>query len=318
MNEPFYRYKTFMIETYGAPLYRVPIDLGLGCPHRKANGRGGCTFCPPDGSRAGTTQGCRTLEAQVRRGIAFARGRYGAEHFMAYIQAFTGTLAPADAQADTAARLLALHPFDALSIGTRPDCLPPPVLRFLADLRRRVELWIELGVQTVHDATLQRVNRGHDWACSRRAIRSLHRRGIRTAVHVILGLPGEGTRHFRKTAEALADLPIDAIKIHNLHVVRGTRLAETYVRRPFPVFDEEEYLDILIDFLRRLPARLPVIRLTTDTAAAELLAPRWRWSKGQFLNRLRERMRREGLRQGDLCVATPASGELLEPVTWSE
>lgn len=306
---PYYRYKQYMLDRYGAPLYRVPIDLGLGCPHRRCDGSGGCAFCPPDGSRAAQTRGAASIEEQISAGVAFARRRYGAEHFMAYVQAFTGTFASPETQRALFARILDAFPFTAMSIGTRPDCLSAATLDGLAALRASTDLWVEVGVQTVHDATLRRINRGHDHAASRRAIRELAARGIRVAVHVIVGLPGETGAHCEDTAEALSALPIDGIKIHNLHVVRGAALAAEYAERPFAVLDEYCYADILVGMLRRLPPAVAIMRLNTDTAPADLVAPRWSMTKGAFLAHVTRRMEALGAMQGDMLrVASHAEG----------
>jgi radical SAM protein (TIGR01212 family) len=219
---------------------------------------------------------------------------------MAYIQAFTGTYAPPEQLQALLSLILDSYPFTALSIGTRPDCLPKNILEVLEKVRSRTDLWIELGIQTVHDKTLRRIHRGHDWSCSRAAIEALHTKGIPVAVHVILGLPGETTRHFRQTASLLAELPLAGIKIHNLHVVRGTALEAEFRKSPFPLLDEIQYAQILIDFLRRLPDSLPVMRLTTDTPKQELVGPRWHMDKGTFLAFLNRQMERNSLRQGDL------------------
>ncbi len=297
---PFYTHKQYMIDTYGYPLYRIPIDLALGCPHRRIDGAGGCSFCPEHGARAAQTMRSETIEEQVSSGVAFARDRYNAEHLMAYAQAFTGTFATESEQRVTYERILKMFEFDAISIGTRPDCLQKTTLNFLCELNQRLEVWIELGVQTVHDATLKRINRGHGWEASRKAIVALKARGIKTAVHVILGLPGETPKDFNTTAETLARFPIDGIKIHNLHVIKGTALAEEFKRDPFPVYDEHEYADILIDFLRRIPASVAVIRVNTDTPESELIAPHWNISKPIFRDYVIAEMIRKGIRQGDL------------------
>jgi len=296
---PYYHYKQFMIDTYGAPLYRVPIDLGLGCPHRDKGDTGGCAFCAEDGSRAPQTFGADSIGAQIASGLDFARSRYGATRFMAYLQAFTSTHAPPEAQQRMYRSVFDAFPFDAISIGTRPDCLPAPALALLVDLRRRTDVWVELGLQTCHDATLEAINRGHDWECSRRAVLALHDRGIKVAAHVILGLPGETPQHFRRTAEAIAALPVAAIKVHNLHVIRGTHLAEQWLAHPFPVYDEHDYASFLIDFLRRLPPRVGVIRISTDTPANKLIAPRWMMKKSQFADYVTAEMKRQGRFQGD-------------------
>lgn len=296
---PYFTYRQFMQERYGEPLYRVPVDPGFGCPNRRADGSGGCAFCGAAGARSMQTRSVQTIEEQVEKAMAFARERYGARRFMAYIQAFTGTFAPHSEQRRLYLALLERHSFDALAVGTRPDCLPAETIELLRTLRRRTDVWVELGVQTVHDATLARLHRGHDWAASRTAIGVLKAAGLQVAVHVILGLPGETVRHFRETALALAALPLDGIKIHNLHVVRGSALADEFARQPFPVYDEEAYAAIVIDFLRHLPPRLPIFRLCTDTPEDELIAPRWRMTKSQFIPWVRDRMRAAGIRQGD-------------------
>ena len=208
----------------GAPLHVLPLDIGSGCPHRHAHG-GGCTFCPADGARARQLRDTNSLRDQVKAAAGFAVERYRATRFAAYIQAFTGTLAPAAEQRALYTALLDMFPFEALSRGTRPDCLDPDTLELLKELSQRLPVGVELGVQTIHDETLTRINRGHDWACSRDAIRRLKAHGLRVAAHVIIGLPGEEVTHFRATADALAAEPIDAIKLHNLHVLRGTTLA---------------------------------------------------------------------------------------------
>jgi radical SAM protein (TIGR01212 family) len=254
-----------------------------------------------------------TLEEQIGAAVAFARGRYGARRFMAYVQAFTGTFAPASEQRDLYLRVLDRFPFDALSVGTRPDCLPPATLQLLVDLKERLDVWVELGVQTAHDETLARVERGHTWAASRDAILALDANGLMVAAHVILGLPGEGPAQFRATARRLAGLPVAGVKIHNLHVVRGTRLAAEFASRPFPVYDAAGYAAVAIDFLRRLPPHVAIMRLCTDTPRDRLIAPHWRVGKSEFVQLVQRTMLEHGWRQGDLTGLTrtgraPAGG----------
>ncbi len=297
---PFYKYKNYMIDRYGEPLFRVPIDFGFGCPHRGPDGIGGCTFCCEDGGRAEQTINADTVDAQVRAGIEFARSRYYARKFMAYIQAFTGTFAPASVQRKLYETLLDKYAFDALSIGTRPDCLPLSTIEFLQELANKQEVWVELGVQTTHNRTLQRINRGHDWETSRNAIMELHKAGIMVVVHLMIGLPGESVADNLQTAETIAQLPVDGIKIHNLHIIRGTELAEEYKTEPFHLYDEEEYADILIEILRRLPADMAVMRVNTDTPKERLIAPQWQMSKPVFINYVVRLMNKLAVKQGDL------------------
>ncbi|MGQ9661149.1 MAG: TIGR01212 family radical SAM protein [Kiritimatiellia bacterium] len=299
---PFHTFRELLIRRYGEPLYRVALDLGLSCPHRRPDGSGGCTFCAADGSRARYLGNAVAIADQVLRGVEFARRRYGANRFMAYVQAFTGTFASVDEQRRLYETVLGNYTFDALSIATRPDCLPPATIALLAALKQRVDVWVEVGVQTVHDRTLERINRGHDWETSRRAILSLAQAGLHVLVHVIIGLPGESSDDFRVTAKTIGGLPVEAIKIHNLHVVRGTILAEEYAACPFPVYDEYQYAELLIDFLRHLPDRMAIARINTDTPAADLIAPRWKMDKARFRHYVATEMIRRGIRQGDLAV----------------
>ncbi len=296
---PYYTYKQYLIDTYGHRVYRVPIDLGWGCPNRNAGGSGGCTFCPGDGARGMQITGKEAIEAQVKAGVDFARERYGVQHFMAYIQAFTGTHAGLAEQEKQYRRVLAGYPFESLTIGTRPDCLPEPTLDLLSEFRQELDVIVELGVQTVHDATLDRIRRGHRWAESLAAIEALAARRIRVIAHVILGLPGETPAHFARTSDTLAHLPLDGVKLHNLHVIRGTPLADEYARHPFPVMDEDDYAEEVIGFVQRLPPHMTILRIRTDTPAEELIAPRWHLKKGSFIHMVEQRMRTTNRRQGD-------------------
>ncbi|MBT3191654.1 MAG: TIGR01212 family radical SAM protein [Verrucomicrobia bacterium] len=299
-STPYYTYRQFMRDRYGEQLQRIPIDLGFGCPNRETDGSGGCSFCAEHGGRSQQTLRADGWEEQVDMALAYARQRYGAKRFMGYCQAFSGTFASAGELRDTYARILAHTPFDAFVIGTRPDCLDPDTVDGLKTLASETDLWVELGVQTVHDRTLKRVNRGHDWACSRDAIERLHAAGIQCAVHVIFGLPGETESDYHLTAVKLSQLPIAGIKFHNLHVVRNTELGAAYLAKPFPLLDEHDYAEAVIDAIRLMPPEIPIMRLQTDTASDALLAPHWQMKKGQFIDYVERQMLKRGLRQGDL------------------
>ena len=332
VDKPYLQYKDYMKARYGEPLFRVPIDFNLGCPNREADGTGGCTFCNVRGSAAVQTLGAETVEEQMHEAIRFARDRYGAKKYMAYIQAFSATFG--GKQQPMYLELLDAFDFTAVSIGTRPDCLTPQAYDFLAELNKHIEVWVELGVQTVHDRTLERVNRGHDWASSEQAIHELHDLGIKVAVHAILGLPGETAADFQQTADTLAALLIDAVKIHNLHIEKGTTLALEHTLRGQssdlsvylnprtdpsvdpsvapPLFMEHDYAEHLMDFIRRMPPGIPIMRLTTDTLDEKLIAPKWHMAKGQFKDYVIQQMVCREWKQGDLFVdeaSSPAQDE---------
>ena len=299
-SSPYFDFKTYLMSRYGEPLYRVPIDLEYGCPNRNKDGSGGCTFCPLDGSRAVQTINAITVEDQIEKAVMFAKERYKAKAFMAYFQAYTSTFANITKQKETYARILGHYPFRALTIGTRPDCLSDAIVEYLQELNESLDVYIELGVQTVHDETLKRINRGHDWASSEKAIKRLHDAGLHASAHVILGLPGEGPDKYRETAEKLAVLPLGAIKLHNLHVLKNTVMAKEYAEEKFHLLEPLEYGEHVIDFLRRTPSDRSVMRLNTDSKDEELIAPRWSIGKGQLIEWVKNQMVCRGVRQGDL------------------
>lgn len=313
MQKNYCDYKSYMIDRYGHALFRIPIDLGLGCPNREADGSGGCSFCPTHGARAQQTVQSESIEEQVADAIQFATRRYRAKKFAAYFQAYTSTFAPQSEQRQLFERVLRAHPFDAIFVGTRPDCLDDDTLDFLCELNKTTEVWVELGVQTAHDATLARVNRGHDWASSERAIRLLKERGLSVAAHIILGLPGETAAQASQTADALAQLPIDGVKIHNLHIIKDTQLAREYSEAPFPVLAPFEYAEQVIDFMRRMPARIPIMRMQTDTPDAERIAPNWLIEKGQFIEYVDHQLHFREQQQGDLFDTATARPSPVTP-----
>lgn len=307
---PYYTFPQWMIDHYGEILHRVPLDLGFGCPNRGRDGAGGCTFCAEDGGRAQQILSAETLECQIDQGIHFARRRYGAQAFMAYVQAFTGTFAPESEQRRLINGILDRFPFRALSIGTRPDCLHDETISVLCELRKRLDVWVEVGLQTSHDETLRAIRRGHTWEQSCAALRRLHAAGLRTAVHLITGLPGETPAHVRATADALGALPFGGIKIHNLHVLRNTALAVQTSGVHVP--DEFEHAEMVIDILRRIPPGVAVMRVQTDSPDADRIAPRWTMTKGRFAEFVETQMRLREVRQGDLRAGTPPPPQTAE------
>lgn len=299
VEKPFFDYRRYMVERYGKPLFKVPVDFNYGCPHRDQHHQGGCTFCPEDGSRAVQIMGIDSLEAQIKTAMDFSKRRYGAQGFACYVQAYTATFAPARKFREQITDLLDRYPFDALHLGTRPDCLPEGTLDVLQELSEKIDLWVELGLQTVHDRTLEFIQREHDWACSEKGIQKLSDRGIQVVSHVILGLPGESREDMVETARVMARQPLDGIKIHNLHVIEGTEMAHQHRRKPFRLLGEQEYLHLLTDFLQELPPKMPVMRINTDTPNKDLVAPHWHIEKGQLRRSLETLMHQLDVRQGD-------------------
>jgi radical SAM protein (TIGR01212 family) len=304
---PYFDFSTYLKERYGGPVVRIPVDIGFGCPHRQGEdgrGAGGCDFCGDDGSRAAYLGDRKTVAEQVQAGLTLAEKRQAGEKYflMAYLQAYTSTHDPLKQLRQKIAEVLAQAEFKIITLSTRPDCLSDEVLDYLTELQEFYDVWVELGIQTANDKTLAAVNRGHDFESSRQAVLQLNSLNIPVAAHVILGLPGETAEEVRHTAEELAKLPLSGIKIHNLLVLKGTVLEKRFLAGEFQALDEHEYGELLMDFLRRIPASWPVMRISADAVPQVLVAPRWWMQKGQFLEYVVRQMQERGWRQGDLIV----------------
>lgn len=274
--------KDYFIRKYGEPIQRIPIDLGLSCPHRK-DGKGGCAFCSEDGSRARHLKAGMSLREQVERGVEYTAGRYAAKPpYAVYFQAFTATNADVATLRGLYDEVLKMAEFNTVIIATRPDCLPDETIDLIAELNTKYDVWVELGVQTANDDTLDFINRGHhfDAVCS--AVTRLHERGIKVAAHVILGLPGETSEDYLRTARKLAALPFSGIKVHNLLILKGTRMERMFHDGQVVPMSEYEYANELAAFLRELPEGWIVMRLCADAPDQEIIAPNWWMGKSAF------------------------------------
>lgn len=297
---PYLSHKAYMQSRYGEALFSIPVNLEFGCPNRTKKGSGGCSFCPEHGARAAQIADAKSVEEQIEKALAFAKRRYKASSFALYIQAYTGTFASLVKQKEAYEKLLSLYPFRALHIGTRPDCLTLGTLEYLRELDQKIDVVVELGVQSLHDVSLEQINRGHDAACSLEAIRRLHAYGLKVYAHLIIGLPHETPVMWKESVQGLVDAGIDGIKFHNLHIIQNTDLAHEYAKNPFALLSEYEYAEALMELLRTIPSHIPILRLATDTPDHELIAPQWHMAKGQFGEYVAQSMRYRGITQGDL------------------
>ncbi|MCA1989633.1 MAG: TIGR01212 family radical SAM protein [Desulfarculus sp.] len=285
---------------FGGRVAKVGLDLGLGCPNRQP-GRGGCAFCTP--LAAGQGLGTLPLERQWdlgRERLAAAAARRGQTppRMLAYLQAFTSTHAPAPRLAALYARVAALPEVAGVVISTRPDCLDRPRWEVLADLAARQPLWLELGLQSAHDPTLVAIDRGHDRTVFDAAVDQARARGIDVAAHVILGLPGETQRHTDATADHLARLGVWGVKLHQLMVLEGSRLAADWRAGRLTPWSLSQWAAATAGFLARLPEAMVVHRLAADPGPETLLAPDWAANKGLALDALGRYMLEHDLRQG--------------------
>jgi uncharacterized protein len=306
---PFRTYARYLRERHGTTVYRVAVDAGFGCPNRPACDRttGGCTYCAADGARAPYQEASVAgLEAQVRDGMAFLRRRYDARAFILYFQAYSNTYAPVETLRRIYDAGLALGPFVGMNVATRPDCIDEEKAQLLAGYATpEREVWVEMGLQSAHDATLARIGRGHTMEEFRAAYATVKSQGIKVAVHLIFGLPGENAEDIRETVAAVAALRPDGVKLHNLHVVRGTRLAAEHARGEITAPCPARHLSYLVEALEGLPPETVIMRMATDTPSDRLLAPRGAPAKGDFIDAVAAALRARGTVQGSAWRPLP-------------
>jgi len=302
-RKAFQLYSTYLKARFGGRVHKISIDAGFGCPNRDG-GRAahGCLFCDPGGSGAVGIERSEPIPVQLERAKELMRRKYRAKYFIAYFQPFSNTFAPVEVLRDCYDQALAVEDVVGLAVGTRPDCLPEEILDLLAEYHQRTYFWLELGLQTSHDRSLSYLQRGHDYRCFHDSYRRAKQRGLRICVHLILGLPGESREDILATAEEMARLKVDGVKLHLLHVLDGTPLGELYKQGQVPMLEMQEYVELAVDFIERLPPDTLIQRLTGDGPRNILLAPLWSMNKWEVLNAIDAELERRGTRQGELFI----------------
>jgi radical SAM protein (TIGR01212 family) len=303
LDRRYNAFSRFLRARFGGKVVRVTIDAGFTCPNVDGTvTTGGCVFCDNRSFSPNRRLPRTTVRAQVERGVALLGRRYGAERFLAYFQAATNTHAPIERLRRLYDEALDHPQIVGLAVGTRPDSVPDGVLDLLQEYARTSYVLLELGLQSIHDRSLEWMNRGHDAAAFLDAVRRCEGRGFDVCAHVILNLPGESHADMSATADALAALPVQAVKIHNLHVVRGTPLEEMFRRGEVRLFERDEYVEVLCDFLERLPAEMVIQRLSGDAPPDYLVAPAWCADKPALLRAIHDELSRRDSWQGRRVV----------------
>jgi radical SAM protein (TIGR01212 family) len=281
------RYNTFnnyLKQYFGQRVYRVPLDAGFTCPNRDgARAFGGCTFCDDRGSGAPTIDARLSVKQQLEAEIKRIRNRYKANKFLAYFQAFSNTYAPEGVLKELYDAALAHQDVVGLCIGTRPDCLADNVLDLLAEYSQKTFLWLEVGLQSSHDRTLNLINRGHTAEEFFDAVKRAKKRGLKVATHLIFGLPGETEAQMMETVALVAKSELDGIKIHQLCVYKGTPMEADYKENRLPLLGEAEYVDLVVRALELLPREMIIMRLVAEGSEDELIAPSWSFAKNRVM-----------------------------------
>ncbi len=284
-------YGTWMRRRFPFRVQKISIDAGFSCPNRDGSiSHGGCIFCDNRTFNPSYCNPKKSVAEQIGEGKAFFARKYPDMKYLAYFQAYSNTYAPLPRLKALYEEALAQEDVVGLVIGTRPDCVSDELLDYLAELNKRTFLVVEYGIESANDATLRLINRGHDFATSRRAVELTHERGILVGGHIIIGLPGEDAEESLRQAPIISSLPLDFLKIHQMQIIRGTRLAEMYEKEPFHLYTVEEYIELISKYIQLLRNDLVLERFVSQSPAELLIAPRWGMKNYEFTNLLNNRL----------------------------
>lgn len=311
-GEKPYRSLDWQLKTrFGEKVYKLALNGGMGCPNRDGKvGRGGCIFCSEGGSGDFAADGHLSVKEQIAIQKEALREKKPARKYIAYFQAYTNTYAPTEYLEQIFTEAIEDPEVVILSIATRPDCLPEDVLDLLAQLNRQKPVWVELGLQTMHEESARMIHRGYDLACFEQAVRGLRSREIDVIVHTILGLPGEGNKEVFHTIDYLNHMDIQGIKLQLLHILKGTQLGQIYLEQQegqefvIPV-TMEAYIDLVINCVEHLSPEITIHRLTGDGPKDLLLAPMWSTRKRTVLNEIHKEMKKRDAWQGKRYERSP-------------
>lgn len=279
----------------GCKVQKISVNAGMTCPNRDGTlGTGGCTFCNNQTFNPAYCRTEKTVTQQLEEGKRFFARKYPEMKYLAYFQAYTNTYAALDRLKELYEEALCVPDVVGLVIGTRPDCMPDNLLDYLEELNRRTFLIVEYGVESANEETLVRINRGHTFRQSCEAIRRTAERGIRVGAHIILGFPWESEEELMRQAEEIGRLPLTTLKLHQLQIIRGTQLAREYEACPWAVPTAEEYIDLVLRYISRLPSRLVLERFVSQSPPEMVIAPQWGLKNHEFANLLRNRMAKFG------------------------
>ena len=297
----------YMRRNFDFKVQKISIDGGFTCPNRDGTkGTGGCTYCNNRTFNPAYCHRNRSVTEQMNEGIAFFAHKYPKMRYLAYFQAYTNTYDSLEVLRTRYEEALKVDGCVGLVIGTRPDCMPEELLDYLQELARRAYVMVEYGVESTDDATLLRINRGHDYATAVDTIRRTAARGLPVGVHIILGPPGEERVSLIRQARQLSELPITTLKLHQLQLIRGTRMADEFDESPedFHLFELDEYIEVVVDYLENLRPDIVVERFASQSPKELLIAPDWGLKNYELVEKIKRRMRERDTWQGKNYSAT--------------
>ena len=294
-------FSTFLRRQFGCKVQKISIDAGFTCPNRDGTkGRGGCTYCNNQTFRPEYCKKEKTVREQLEEGRVFFSRKYPDMKYLAYFQSYTNTYDALPALMERYEQALSFKDVKGIVIATRPDCMPDALLDYLQELSQRTFLLVEYGIESTNDATLCRINRGHTYADTVDAVCRTAERGIMVGGHVILGLPGETRREIIGQAEELSRLPLSILKLHQLQLIRGTRMAKDFAENPdsFHLYDVDVYVDLVVDYVEHLRPDIVVERFASQSPKELLIAPDWGLKNYELVEKIKKRMKERGSFQG--------------------
>ena len=304
VNTPHYNdYGTWIRRQFPYRVQKISIDAGFTCPNRDGRiSTGGCIYCDNRTFNPSYCQRRHSVTQQLEEGKRFFAHKYPDMKYLAYFQAFTNTYAPLSQLKALYEEALQVDDIVGIVIGTRPDCVSDELLDYLAELNQRTFVLVEYGIESANNDTLLRINRGHSFEQSQEAIQRTHQRGLLTGAHIILGLPGEDAAESLRQASIISSLPIDILKIHQMQIIRGTRLAEEFAATPFHIYTVDEYIQLIAEYIQRLRPDLILERFVSQSPKELLIAPHWGLKNYEFTNLLVNYLKQNKIYQGQFFL----------------
>ena len=306
MSEEIFYYNEFsayLHSIFGCKVQKITLDGGFTCPNRDGKvGHGGCTYCNNQTFNPAYCHRHLSISEQMKEGISFFSHKYPSMRYLAYFQAYTNTYASIESLKQRYEEALQVDGCAGLVIGTRPDCMPDELLDYFVSLQERTFVLVEYGIESTDDRTLLRINRGHDYQCAADAVVRTAARGIPVGAHIILGLPGEDRQRLMQQATELSRLPLTTLKLHQLQLIRGTRMAQEYHECPeeFSLFKLDDYIETVIDYIERLRPDIVLERFASQSPKELLIAPDWGLKNHELVDKIKRRMRERNAWQGRL------------------
>lgn len=297
----YYDFSAYLSEHFSFKVQKISLNAGFTCPNRDGTvGYGGCTYCNNQTFNPAYCHTDKSVTEQLEEGKHFFARKYSDMRFLAYFQAYTNTYGELQELKRKYEEALTVPDVVGIVIGTRPDCMPEELLDYLEELNRRTFLIVEYGIESTDNETLHRINRGHTFEQALQAVCRTAERGIRVGAHIILGLPGETKEMLMKQAGILSKLPLTTLKLHQLQLIKGTRMAMEYEKGPsdFHLFTADEYIDLVIDYVEHLRPNLVLERFVSQSPKELLIAPDWGLKNHEFTDKVKKRMRERGSYQG--------------------